>query len=159
MLRSAHFRSATHDDIQAICDVYLASRKRFLPYAPLAHADAAVCGWMAETLFPHAQLSVAVIHGEIVGMMALTRTPTAGWIDQLYLHPHVVGQGIGSQFVAQAKAALGSPIRLYTFQANAGARQFYERHGFQAIEFGDGSQNEENCPDVLYEWQDAEVIL
>jgi ribosomal protein S18 acetylase RimI-like enzyme len=50
-------------------------------------------------------------------------------------------------------ANLTSPIRLYTFQENDGARRFYERHGFRAIEFGDGSNNEENCPDVLYEWR------
>jgi hypothetical protein len=35
--------------------------------------------------------------------------------------------------------------------ANAGARRFYERHGFSAIEFTDGSANEERCPDVLFE--------
>jgi ribosomal protein S18 acetylase RimI-like enzyme len=52
----------------------------------------------------------------------------------------------------QAKALLGSPIRLYTFQANQGARRFYERHGFRAVAFGDGSNSEERCPDVLYEW-------
>ena len=43
------------------------------------------------------------------------------------------------------------PIRLYTFQANLGARRFYERHGFSAIEFTDGEGNRERCPDVLYE--------
>jgi ribosomal protein S18 acetylase RimI-like enzyme len=54
--------------------------------------------------------------------------------------------------VERAKAELGAPIRLYAFQENAPTRQFYERHGFKAIAFGDGSENEENCPDVLYEW-------
>jgi hypothetical protein len=29
---------------------------------------------------------------------------------------------------------------------------FYERHGFMAIEFTDGSGNEEKEPDVLYRW-------
>ncbi|HEY0074631.1 MAG TPA: GNAT family N-acetyltransferase, partial [Abditibacteriaceae bacterium] len=76
-----------------------------------------------------------------------------GWIEQLYLHPNFLRRGIGSQFVERAKAELGPPIRLYTFQENAPARHFYERHGFKAIAFGDGSENEENCPDVLYEWQ------
>ncbi|MGE3511045.1 MAG: histone acetyltransferase, partial [Vicinamibacterales bacterium] len=31
-------------------------------------------------------------------------------------------------------------------------RVFYERHGFVAVAFGDGSGNEERCPDILYEW-------
>jgi hypothetical protein len=33
------------------------------------------------------------------------------------------------------------------------ARAFYERHGFVAIEFGDGSGNEAGQPDVFYEWR------
>jgi ribosomal protein S18 acetylase RimI-like enzyme len=42
-------------------------------------------------------------------------------------------------------------VRLYTFQENTGARRFYERHGFKAVKLTDGHDNEENCPDVLYE--------
>jgi putative addiction module component (TIGR02574 family) len=42
-------------------------------------------------------------------------------------------------------------VRLYTFQANTRARSFWERHGFKAIAYSDGSTNEERCPDVLYE--------
>jgi GNAT superfamily N-acetyltransferase len=99
-----------------------------------------------------AEVRVAVLAGDVVGMLALTRADGVGWIDQLYLHPRAVGLGLGSAFVAQAKETLGAPIRLYTFQANDGARRFYERHGFRAIAFGDGSGNEERCPDVLYEW-------
>ena len=53
--------------------------------------------------------------------------------------------------LAHAMRTLELPIRLYTFQANVGARRFYERHGFVAIEFTDGHANEERCPDVLYE--------
>ena len=88
----------------------------------------------------------------VLGMMAVSQQDGVGWIDQLYLHPSVVGRGIGSRFIALAKESLGSPIRLYTFQENAGARRFYERHEFRAIAFSDGATNEEHCPDVLYEW-------
>jgi ribosomal protein S18 acetylase RimI-like enzyme len=48
-------------------------------------------------------------------------------------------------------ARLPRPVRLYTFAANTGARRFYERYGFVAIAYGDGSHNEERTPDVLYE--------
>ena len=75
-----------------------------------------------------------------------------GWIRQLYIHPNAVGHGVGTLMINMAKSILGSPIRLYTFQENIGAKRFYERHGFQAIGFDDGSGNEENCPAVLYEW-------
>ena len=33
------------------------------------------------------------------------------------------------------------------------SRKELERRGFAAIAFGDGSANEERCPDVLYEWR------
>ena len=147
------FRAATSSDADAIGDVYQASFKTFLPYAMQAHTDESVRRWIANHLIPKTDVSVALLDGEIVGMMALIRDEIAGWIDQLYLHPRAVGQGIGSQFVTNAKTTLGSPIRLYTFQANQGARRFYERHGFTAIDFSDGARNEEKCPDVLYEWR------
>jgi hypothetical protein len=41
-------------------------------------------------------------------------------------------------------------VKLHCFQANTGARRFYERHGFRAEVFGDGSGNEEGLPDILY---------
>lgn len=158
MAKEVVLRPARMADASAVADVYLASRKRFLPYAPLAHGDEEVRRWIAEDLIPEAEVSVAVIDGAVVGMMALARDEAAGWIDHLYLHPSTTGRGIGTRFVAQAKMQLDPPIRLYTFQANDGARRFYERHGFQAIAFGDGSDNEERCPDVLYEWRSDESL-
>ncbi len=65
--------------------------------------------------------------------------------------PALVGRGIGALLLSHALRALARPIRLYTFQANLGARRFYERHGFIAIEFTQGQANEERCPDVLCE--------
>ena len=47
---------------------------------------------------------------------------------------------------------LGSPIRLRTFQENIQAMRFYEKHELKIVELSDGSKNEEQCPDVLYEW-------
>jgi GNAT superfamily N-acetyltransferase len=151
----ATFRPATEADAEQVASVYLASRKAFVAFAPLAHADGDVRAWVANLLIPGGGVSVALDGSSedgVVGMMAVSRHDGVGWIDQLYLHPSVVGHGIGTRFVELAKDSLGSPIRLYTFQENAGARRFYERHGFRAIAFSDGSDNEEHCPDVLYEW-------
>lgn len=145
-------RPATAFDAERVAEIYLASRKQSLPFAPLAHSDEEVKEWIANILIPEAAVTVALLNNEIVGMMALSRAESVGWIDQLYLAPAFVGQGIGSQFVERAKATLGAPIRLYTFQENIPTRRFYERHGFQAIAFSNGQANEEKCPDVLYEW-------
>jgi ribosomal protein S18 acetylase RimI-like enzyme len=123
----------------------------------MAHTDDEVRTWVAMMLIPGGGVSVAVDRSSdeaVVGMMAVSREDGIGWIDQLYLDPSVVGRGIGTQFIELAKRSLGSPIRLFTFQENAGARRFYERHGFRPITFSDGADNEEHCPDVLYAWAD-----
>lgn len=146
------FRPATSADANAVSEVYLTSRKELVPFAPLVHADKAVRRWIRDHLIPAGRVTVAIQHVKVVGMMALSDDGTVGWVEQLYVHPRVVGCGIGTQLLERAKTELGSPIRLYTFQANTGACRFYERHGFRAIAVGDGSGNEEQCPDVLYEW-------
>jgi GNAT superfamily N-acetyltransferase len=64
--------------------------------------------------------------------------------------PHT-GHGLGSWLVEYAKAEHPGHLDLWTFQANAGARRFYERHGFVAVETTDGD-NEEGAPDVRYCW-------
>jgi GNAT superfamily N-acetyltransferase len=83
--------------------------------------------------------------------MHIERRGQTSWITQMAVDPALVGNGIGSFLLAHAIRTSAPPIRLYTFQANRGARRFYERHGFIAVEFTDGQANEERCPDVLYE--------
>ena len=85
-------------------------------------------------------------------MMAIVEQQKINWIEQLYVLPHATGQGIGSLLIAKAKS-FNLPIRLRTFQENLGARRFYERHGFKIIELSDGAENEEHCPDMLYEFK------
>jgi len=60
--------------------------------------------------------------------------------------------GIGSLLLRCAKEEMDE-IRLWTFQRNAGARAFYQQHGFTAEEETDGADNEEREPDVLYHWR------
>lgn len=145
------FRKAVASDAEGVAAVYLSSRKEFLPYAPLANSDDEVREWIASVQIPGGRVRVAEDREEIVGMMILNEEGKIGWIDHLYLAPGSVGKGIGSEFIRMAVSELGEVIRLSTFQENMGARRFYERHGFRAIASGDGSGNEENCPDVLYQ--------
>lgn len=152
MIQKISLRKATLADAKAVANVYVASRKEFIAFAALAHSDESIYQWIYTTLIPTNQVIVAEENGVIVGMMALSKEEGIGWIDQLYLSPGSVGKGIGTLLVTTAKSILGSPIRLRTFQQNIGARKFYERHGFQEIECSDGRENEEHCPDVLYEW-------
>ena len=148
---SAFLRSASAEDAPDVARVLRASRTRFLPYAPPARSEAEDLRWVAQSLIPSGGVTVASVAGRIVGVLAMGESSGASWITQLYVEPEHCGTGVGSQLLRAALGALPKPIRLYTFQQNVAARRFYERFGFEAIAFSDGSANEEGCPDVLYE--------
>lgn len=146
---SVILRKAAADDAAEVAEVYLASRKEFLPYAPLAHPDEGVREWVATRLIPTGQVVVAVEDGQVAGMLVSSTARGVSWIDQLYLRPGAVGRGTGSLLLGEALHRLSRPVHLFTFQQNTAALRFYERHGFREISRSDGSENEEKCPDVL----------
>ncbi|SDI41614.1 GNAT family N-acetyltransferase [Paraburkholderia phenazinium] len=152
-------REATAGDLGGISEVFLRARKELMPFAPLAHSDYAVCRWIADWLIPTGGVSVATdAQGLILGMMATSEADGVLWLDQLYVSPPWVGHGIGARLLALVISNTRLPVHLHCFAENARARQFYERHGFVAIAFGDGSDNEEGCPDVVYALQPAPQI-
>lgn len=152
MTRKFSMRIAIQSDANILTNLYLASRKEYISFAPLVHSDLAIQQWMQNTLIPNTQVWVVEHKGVILGMMAIAEKQSIHWIEQLYVLPKAVGQGVGSLLITKAKA-LHLPIRLHTFQENLNARRFYERHEFKILEFTDGSGNEEHCPDMLYEWK------
>jgi GNAT superfamily N-acetyltransferase len=148
---AAQLRAARTDDARAVAQVLIDSRAALLPFAPSAHDDDDVRGWVAGTLMQRAAVTVAEVGGAIAGVLATSRRDDgAHWIEQLMLRPEHVGAGIGAALLAHALAHTGRPLRLWTFQPNLHARAFYERHGFVAVKFTDGD-NEEGVPDVMYE--------
>lgn len=146
-------RGARLSDAARVTRCYLASRKTLLPYAPLPHTDAEVLAWVTDVLLPTGGVTVALEAGAVVGFVAVGLRPDGPWIDQLYVHPARWRRGVGATLLHLALSRLKGPVRLYTFEPNRAARKFYEHHGFTAIGFGDGSNNESRCPDVLYEGQ------
>ena len=147
----ASLRAADANDAPRIADILIGTRATFMPYAPSAHSEPEIREWVASHLVPTGGVVVAEIDGQVVGVMATAIDGGCSWIAQMAMDPGMVGHGVGSVLLAHAIETLALPIRLYTFQQNVGARRFYERHGFQAIQFTDGEDNEESCPDVLYE--------
>ena len=107
--------------------------------------------WARTQLVPAGGVTVACVNGTVVGVLATHVTGDAGWIDQLYIDPEFCHQGIGTELLERGLDELPRPVRLYTFQQNHRSRAFYEHHGFRPVIFGDGQQNEEQCPDVLYQ--------
>ncbi len=141
-------RRATAADADAIFEVDLASRREALPTVRWAHAPAEVRQWIARVLLPTHDVWVAEDAGAVLGYLARHDD----WVAQLYLRPDCWRRGIGRALLQKAKELRPEGLRLWCFQVNARARAFYEAHGFAAVEFTDGRDNEEHEPDILYVW-------
>ena len=148
---SPYLRAGTGLDAELVANILIRARTEFMPYAPPVHPDTEIHRWVRTQLIPGGGVIVAENEGSVIGLMATSRADGISWIDQMAVMPERVGRGVGSLLLAHALEILVFPIRLFTFQANAGARRFYERHDFIAIELTDGSGNEERCPDMLYQ--------
>jgi GNAT superfamily N-acetyltransferase len=78
------------------------------------------------------------------------------WLEHLYIDASATNRGVGTRMVEVAKRELTAlQVQLWTFQSNTGARRFYERHAFVAVQTTDGD-NEEQAPDVRYVWRREE---
>lgn len=137
-------RQAIASDAAAIAIMMRASLNAF-DWMPVLHTPEEDLFFVRDILLPNQQVTAAVTGGKIVGFIAVN----GEWVEQLYLDPAWTGRRIGSRLLAQATAGMHL-VKLHCFQANTGARRFYERHGFRAEALGDGSTNEEGLPDILY---------
>ncbi|MFF5854072.1 GNAT family N-acetyltransferase [Streptomyces sp. NPDC012751] len=142
-------RRAGTADAGAAADVWLRSFATALPTVGRAHSDDEVRAYFRDVVVPSRETWVADADGDVVGLMVLGDDE----LSQLYLAPDWRGRGLGDRFVALAKERRPQGLSLWTFQVNAPAHRFYERHGFVAAEYTDGSGNEEREPDVRYVWR------
>ncbi|MET3728103.1 ribosomal protein S18 acetylase RimI-like enzyme [Fictibacillus halophilus] len=92
-------------------------------------------------------VELAMVDAKVVGMIAYNQTE----ISQLYVHRGYQKAGIGNALLQRAKDHSSGRIALYTFEVNKKAQRFYEKNGFKII--GRGHENEENLPDIQYEWR------
>ncbi len=144
-------RPARGNDARECADVYLRSRAFALPSVPVVHEEREVRRWMADEVIGRTDAWVAELDGTVVGLMVLDHgRDGSGWIEQMYLDPAWVGRGLGDRLMEVALRRLPGGVELWCFQANEAARRFYERHGFEAVEFTEGTGNEERAPDVRY---------
>lgn len=154
----AWLRPAVSADAERVAEILLASRAAHLPYLPQVHPPDEVRQWVAGTLLPSGGVIVAEQDAQVQAFVAALpddADESLGWIAQLYAAPGHTGQGLGARLLQAGLLRMAVAgvrrVRLYTFQANVGARRFYEREGFVVVAMGDGLDNEERCPDVLYE--------
>ncbi|HEV2562893.1 MAG TPA: GNAT family N-acetyltransferase [Rhizomicrobium sp.] len=139
-------RLATAADANETAEVFIASQEsmRFLPKLHTREETRA----LIAGLIGRAEVWVAERNGEIVGMACMD----GEWLAHLYVHPSRHNTKTGSALLNQVKAAKPDGFQLWTFQANLGARRFYERHGCALVRVTNGEGNEEKLPDALYVW-------
>lgn len=137
-------RPAIGFDAGAVAKIMRAALGSF-DWMPVVHTPAEDFAFIQDVVLPRQQVTVAEAGKEIVGFIAVS----GDWVEQLYLDPAWTRRGIGSRLLMDATTAL-PVVKLHCFQSNTGARRFYERHGFVAVSFGDGTGNEEGLPDILY---------
>ena len=142
-------RRAVAADAPAVADVYLSSFRAGLPTVRMAHHDDDVRNYVRDVLVARTECWVAVEDDCVLAMMSLT----PGWVEQLYVAPDRLGEGIGRRLLDLAKRRSKGDLQLWTFQVNERARRFYERNGFAAVESTDGAGNEEHEPDIRYLWR------
>lgn len=139
-------RRATAEDVEAIARLFDRTLAT-MTYLPVVHTFEENLAWFGTRVADDE--AWVWDDGAVRGYMLLDD----GELLHLYLDVGHSGRGIGSQLLDLAKARRPEGFTLWTFQQNERARRFYERHGLHAVEFGDGSGNEERVPDVKYEWQ------
>jgi ribosomal protein S18 acetylase RimI-like enzyme len=95
-------------------------------------------------------VELALVNEKVAGMIAYHQSE----ISQLYVHNDFQQLGIGKTLLQRAKEHSTERLTLHTFEVNKNAQRFYEKNGFTVI--GRGHENEENLPDLLYEWKAKE---
>jgi GNAT superfamily N-acetyltransferase len=142
---NASLRSGTRADASAIAELFVAVRRTMTFLPPDEEGARNFFTRIAPDLY---EFQLAEVDGSVVGMAAIKEGDD--FLHHLYVHPDYQGQGIGAALLAWAVGRRPEGIQLWCFQPNAGARRFYERHGFVPIEETDGVGNMERVPDVRY---------
>jgi ribosomal protein S18 acetylase RimI-like enzyme len=141
-------RRATLDDAPALADIHLRARRECMSYLPDIYSPEEVLEWIREITPQHDEVWVAEDDGRAVGFFMLSDAFLYHW----YVYPELHGQGAGSLLFDRVKELAPDGFRLWVFQRNTQAREFYEHRGMRVVELTDGSRNMEREPDALYEW-------
>src|SRR5262249_41453405 len=132
---SAAVRPAQPTDGPTVAEIFLRSFHATLPHIQLAHTDDEAREHFATVVTNERETwVVADDTNTVVGFLSLHDDH----VEQLYVLPESTGRGFGRALLDEAKRARPGGLRLYAFQANTGARRFYERHGFDVVDFDDG---------------------
>ena len=142
-------RAAHQDDAVAIAQAHVDARRVAMPWLPVLHSFEETVHFFGDFVIPHQVVLVAENEDGVVGFIAVE----GSFVEHLYVAPAHQGIGIGDALLSRAMEMRPEGLMLWTFERNENARRFYEKRGFVAVEFTDGSHNEERTPDVRYAWR------
>ncbi|WP_162561256.1 GNAT family N-acetyltransferase [Methylobacterium terrae] len=140
-------RTAHQNDLDTIAQVWhdsAASSDASPGVVPLAEFRARINIELADAW----TLTVALVEGQIVGLLALKIAD--GVLDQLFVLPSAQRKGVGSLLLKQAMDAMPAGFTLRTASMNTGARSFYERMGLTLV--SEGHHPRQGYPICWYGW-------
>jgi GNAT superfamily N-acetyltransferase/chorismate mutase len=147
-------RPAGPDDLDAVVEVHLTSRKAAIPaMPPMVHPDSDASPYVRGRMAA-GETWVAEVEGRVVGYALVD----AAWLDHLYVLPDFAGQGIGSNLLDLVKTLRPGGFALWVFESNEPARRFYRRWGLVELERTDGSGNDERAPDLRMAWEGTDPM-
>jgi GNAT superfamily N-acetyltransferase len=144
-------RSATLADGQSIASLHMASwRNTYRGILPDTYLDGPIAEerasfWQARLASPGADRRHVLVlegEGELVGFVCVLLDQEPQWgacLDNLHVLPRLKGHGLGKQLFSSAAQWVvskepGWPMHLWVFEANYGARRFYEALGGEVVE-------------------------
>jgi len=102
--------------------------------------------YFVSQVVPANRVTLALLESQLVGFIA--SSPES--IAQLHVQVGLHRRGIGSALLALSKVRSAGSLWLYAFTRNIRACQFYEKHGFVAVERG--FEPTWKLEDVRYSW-------
>jgi GNAT superfamily N-acetyltransferase len=139
-------RRARPEDAETVVRIFRESRAEAMPWLPVLHTAEEDLVYFRGALAGEAYVFEA--EGRVVGYAALRGDE----LHDLYVAPEAQRQGVGSALFRRVQEERPAGFHFWAFRDNTRARRFYEARGCRVIRETDGADNEEQLPDVLYEW-------
>ena len=116
-------------------------------WVPQVHTDVERANY-GRWLLEHTTVTILHCDGQSVGFLALEDNI----IQSLYIKVGFQRLGFGQATIHYAQEQFNE-LRLWVFQADNGAQQFYQNLGFEALETSEGQDNDYGLPDIFYRWR------
>jgi GNAT superfamily N-acetyltransferase len=171
------FRRATGSDAEAIASLHTASwRDAYRGILPVSYLKDQIIAeranlWRSRFSSIGSDRFLVVLAeslGELVGFACVLLDEDPQWgacLDNLHVLPGWTSRGVGRLLFGRAARWVmsmqpGWPIHLWVFEANAGARRFYDALGGEVVEHHKKEVLKGiEIPSVLYVWRDLQDLL